>query len=286
MTVVDTTPAAPTTPALRHRRYLMCLPTFFDVTYAINPWMHPGTHVDTDLAITQWEGLRQTYLDLGHEVQTIEPIAGLPDMVFAANGGLVIGDRAFTAKFVFPERQPEGAAYAEWFRRAGIADVFEAEHTNEGEGDFLTLSDRILAGTGFRTSIAAHEEVGRLMDRPVVPLKLVDPRFYHLDTALAVLDDGTGTGPSRIAYFPGAFSRASQVTLQQMFPDAIAVSEVDACTFGLNAVSDGHYVVLPATATHFAARLRDAGFEPIPVQLGELLKAGGSVKCCTLELRP
>ena len=136
----------------------------------------------------------------------------------------------------------------------------------------------ILAGHGFRTDVRAHAEVAHLTGLPVVSLELVDPRFYHLDTALAVLDDTT------IAYYSPAFSDAARMRLQELFPDAIEVSTADAYVLGLNVVSDGRHVVLPANATGFAAQLADAGFESVPVDLSELLKGGGSVKCCTLEV--
>lgn len=46
----------------------------------------------------------------------------------------------------------------------------------------------------------------------------------------------------------------------------------------------GFHVVHPAAATGFASQLRAAGFEPVGVDMSELLKGGGSVKCCTLEV--
>src|SRR3954465_8438269 len=98
------------------RTVLMCRPTHFTVSYRINPWMHPEDPTDTSLAVTQWEVLHQTYLDLGFEVQLIDPIPGLPDMVYAANGGFVIDNIAYGASFTYPERQPEGPAYMDWFR--------------------------------------------------------------------------------------------------------------------------------------------------------------------------
>jgi N-dimethylarginine dimethylaminohydrolase len=113
----------------------------------------------------------------------------------------------------------------------------------------------------------------------VVGLTLIDPRFYHLDTALSVLDD------ERIMYYPGAFSPPSLASLRQLFPDAIEARESDAAVLGLNAISDGRHVVLPAQASALAARLADEGYEPIGVELGELRKAGGGPKCCVLELR-
>jgi N-dimethylarginine dimethylaminohydrolase len=283
LTVLDTRTAAPAVRRSRQRHYLMCTPTYFAVTYAINPWMDVANPVDAMRARLQWEVLRNTYLSLGHRVDVIEPMPGQPDMVFAANGGLVVGGRAYGAKFRFAERSAEGAAYAAWMQQSGIG-VVEPAHTNEGEGDFLALGSMILAGTGFRTSLAAHIEAADAVDRPVVSLELVDPRFYHLDVAIAVLDDGNGTTPAEIAYYPGAFSQHSRRTLQELFPDAILCSEADALVLGLNAVSDGQHVLLPAAVTGLAESLRERSYTPVPVDLGEYMKAGGSVKCCTMEL--
>ncbi|MEV1285631.1 dimethylargininase [Micromonospora sp. NPDC049679] len=263
---------------LSSRRYLMCRPTHFAVDYAINPWMDPSAPVDADLAIRQWSTLRQVYLDLGHTVDEIEPLPGLPDMVFAANGATVVDGRALAVQFLNPERADEGPAYASWFERAGF-EVHQPKHVNEGEGDILLAGDLLLAGTGFRTAHAAHAQVQEVFGRPVVTLQLVDPRFYHLDTALCVLD------PQTVAYLPEAFSPGSQAVLRRLFPDAIIARPADAEVLGLNAVSDGRHVVLPAQATGFAAALTERGYEPIGVDMSELRKAGGGPKCCTLEVR-
>ncbi|MGH3326946.1 MAG: dimethylargininase [Streptomycetales bacterium] len=257
----------------------MCPPAHFEVSYVINPWMDPARPADRAVALRQWDSLRRAYLDLGHQVETIEPLPGLPDMVFAANGGLVVGGRVLGSRFRNPERAGEGPAYLDWFRRNGFAEVRPPERVNEGEGDFLAVGDILLAGAGFRTDPEAHREAQEFFGRPVLSLQLVDPRFYHLDTALAVLDSGT------VAYHPAAFSRGSQDVLRQLFPAAITVGEPDAAVLGLNAVSDGRHVVLAAQATGFAAALRDHGYLPVPVDLSEFLKAGGGAKCATLEIR-
>lgn len=283
MTAVREVPATGTGRVETTRHYLMCRPTYFAVTYAINPWMRQATPVDIDRAIEQWEQLRRTYLELGHTVHLIHPLPGLPDMVFAANGGLVVGGHALGAKFRHAERAAEGPAYLRWFdgegERTGITAVTEPVAINEGEGDFLVVGELILAGTGFRTDPAAHREAAELFGRTVISLELVDPRYYHLDTALAVLDDQT------IAYLPEAFTPAAGERLRRLFPDAIRVHAEDAAVLGLNAVSDGRRVVLPAQATGFARQLAERGFTPVPVDLSELRKAGGGPKCCTLEIR-
>jgi N-dimethylarginine dimethylaminohydrolase len=255
----------------------MTAPTFFTVDYAINPWMDTSVPVDTDLAVRQWEKLLATYRALGHTVELVEPVAGLPDMVYAANGGLVVDGKAVVARFAYPQRAGEAAVYAEWMNSRGFAPTY-TRHTNEGQGDLLVVGSMILAGYGFRTDHSAHAEVARLTGGHVVSLELVDPRFYHLDTALSVLDDTT------IAYYPPAFSDEARACLQELFPDAIEVASADAFVLALNSVSDGRHVVHPAAAVGFARQLVEAGFEPVPVDLSELLKGGGSVKCCTLEV--
>jgi N-dimethylarginine dimethylaminohydrolase len=241
----------------------MCRPTHFAVTYRINPWMDPTAPYDNALAVAQWEALRQTYLGLGHQVELIDPLPGLPDMVFAANGATVVDGRVLAVQFRDAERADEAPAYAAWFRERGFA-VTEPKHTNEGEGDILLAGDVLLAGTGFRTAHASHAETQEVLQRPVISLQLVDPAYYHLDTALCVLDD------TNVAYFPPAFSPGSQAVLKQLYPHAIIANAEDAEVLGLNAVSDGRTVVLPTQATHLTAELR---------------KAGGGPKCCTLEVR-
>jgi N-dimethylarginine dimethylaminohydrolase len=182
----------------------MCRPTYFDVSYAINPWMDFGSPVDRNLTIVQWEELRITYERLGHRVDLIEPVPELPDMVFAANGAFVVDGRVYGAQFRNPERADEAPAYRSWFETAGYSDVRTPKHVNEGEGDFTVAGDLILAGTAFRTDHASHLEVQEFFGHPVVSLTLVDPPFYHLDTALVVLDE------SNVAYYPAAFSEGSQ----------------------------------------------------------------------------
>ena len=262
----------------------MCRPTHFAVTYKINPWMDPSAPYDTTLAISQWDSLVSAYERLGHRIEFIDALPGQPDMVFAANGGTVIDAMMLTAQFRHAERADEAPAYRDWAERAGF-EVHEAKHVNEGEGDFLLAGDYLLAGTGFRTAHAAHLEAQELFGRPVISLQLVDPRFYHLDTAVAVLSGSSGEEHANIAYLPEAFSPGSRAVLRRLFPDAILARPADAEVLGLNAVCDGAHVVLPAQATRMAAQLRERGYATIGVDLSELRKAGGGPKCCTLEVR-
>lgn len=260
----------------------MCSPEHFAVEYAINPWMDVTAPVDAELAVKQWDRLRETLVGLGHEVHLLTPERGLPDMVFAANGAFVVDGTVYGAQFKHEQRHAEAAAHRAFYEANGWRFIAPSE-TNEGEGDFAYLPEAhgglILAGHGFRTETAAHAEAQEALGRPVVSLRLVDPRFYHLDVALASIDD------ENVVYCPGAFSAASQRVLTQLFPDAVIADDEDALAFGLNLVSDGLNVVLNSEATRLAGKLKAAGYQPVPVELAELKKGGGSVKCCIAELR-
>jgi N-dimethylarginine dimethylaminohydrolase len=268
----------------RPRRYLVCEPRHFAVHYAINPWMRADVPVDTALAGRQWETLMGTYRAHGHTVETVPPVPGLPDMVFAANSALVVGGRVFGSHFHAPQRRPESTEYETWFKAAGY-DVYRPESPCEGEGDLVPAGRFILAGTGFRTTPAAHREVQEFFGVPTIGLQLVDPYFYHLDTALFVLAESPETGEAHIAYYPEAFSSGSREVLRRLFPDAVLATREDAMAFGLNSVSDGRHVFVAPQAAGLIAQLSAHGYVPVPVDLSEFHKAGGGIKCCTQEIR-
>lgn len=276
-----------TTRIQQHRRYLMCRPEFFTVSYEINPWMHKADPTDTSKAVRQWQDLYDTYIRLGHEIELIDPIPGLPDMVYTANGGFIIDGTALGVKFSVDERRGEEQPFMDWFGAHGF-DVVRPVAAQEGEGDILLVGDTILAGHGFRSSIESHAELAEIFSREVVSLKLVNPRFYHLDTAISVLDPVQGPGgveKANIAYLPSAFDAASLAVLRERYPDAIEVADEDGAVFGLNSASDGLNVIISPRAKGFEKQLRERGYNPVLVDLSELLLGGGGIKCCTLELR-
>lgn len=262
------------------RHYLMCPPVAFDVVYRINPWMHPERPVHTRRAMAQWEHLRRGLEALGHRVDLIEPVPGQPDMVFAANAAIVVGERALAARMANAERRGEEEAFQRWLAGHGVTDLRVATHPFEGEGDVVLVDSVALAGHGQRTVIEAHRELAQVVAREVISLELVDPRWYHLDMALVALDEET------IAYYPDAFSAQSRRLLAQRWPDAVRVRTADALTFGLNLISDGRRAIVPRRARQLIGELRMRGYHVLPVDVSELHRAGGSAKCCVLELHP
>jgi N-dimethylarginine dimethylaminohydrolase len=261
---------------------LMCPPTYFEVAYEINEWMHIDNPVDVALAKQQWQSVHDTYTELGYTVEIIEPVRGLPDMVFTANGALVIEGRVFSTNYgqYARERQPETPLFEAWFKDHGYKEIYTPKHESEGEGDILYARNTIFAGHGQRRSgKASHPELAAFFSKEVVSMHLIDPRFYHLDTAMCPLDSET------VMYYPGAFDEAGNKELEARFPNRIIATEEDAAGFGLNAVSDGHNVVMSKAATDLIAQLEARGYNPIGKDMTEFRKSGGAVKCCTLELR-
>jgi N-dimethylarginine dimethylaminohydrolase len=258
---------------------LMCAPEHFDIEYEINPWMHIENPVDVALARRQWQRLHATYRDLGWVVELIEPIAHLPDMVFTANGGLAIDGKVALPRFRHPERDGETEHFRSWFAARGY-ETFVPRHDFEGEGDALLWNDVIFAGYPWRSDKAAHAEIAEFFGRRVVSLQLTDARFYHLDTALTVVDTDT------VALYAPAFTEDSVRAVREMVPHVIEAHASDAFAYGLNAMTDGARIVLSDAADGLIALYRERGLDVLPTPVSEFRKSGGAVKCLSLELRP
>lgn len=264
-------------------RILMCPPDFFEVDYVINPWMdgHAGS-LDRQLAGEQWEALRAGIAECA-AVTLLEPQPGLPDLVFTANAGFVHGARAVPSHFMPHERRPEEPYLRAWFEAQGFeVRVLPQNVAFEGAGD--ALIDRggpwLWAGYGFRTEIEAHDYLRQWFDLEVVSIRLVDPRFYHIDTCMCPLDGGF------LLYHPPAFDDASRAEIERRVPPEkrFAVGIEDAGHFACNAVNIGRRVFMNRARPGLAAELESRGFEVTQLSLSEFLKAGGSAKCLTLKL--
>ncbi|MFO0893153.1 MAG: arginine deiminase-related protein [Isosphaeraceae bacterium] len=260
-------------------RILMCPPDHFGIEYEINPWMNVGVASDTALAREQWEGLHRTLLDLGVEVDLLAATPGLPDLVFTANAGFVYRGRFFPSRFRFGVRQRESVHFAAWARAGGFDITPLPGNMNfEGAGDALFCGENLFAGYRFRSDVRSHQWIGEQLGVPVLPLELVDPRFYHLDTCFCPLD------PETAIHYPGAFDEYGRSVLRDRIPNLLEVSPEEAISFSCNAVVVGRTVVLNEGAPKLATALRDRGFEVRPLGFSEFIKSGGSAKCLTLRI--
>jgi N-dimethylarginine dimethylaminohydrolase len=263
--------------------FLMCPPTFYDVTYVINPWMDGNVHRSSrERATEQWHHLHHALKQLA-SVMIVSPQAGCPDMVFTANGGLVRQGVVALSSFLHPERQVEESHFYKWFDDFGLSiRELPRDTPFEGEGDALFEADgsRLWAGHGVRTVASSHRFLEEAWDVEVIPLRLVDPRFYHLDTCFCPLFEG------HLLFFPDAFDAASLVRIEQHYPSdkLIRVSQTDALQFACNAVNVGETIVLNRITDELTGQLQARGFNVVQVSLTEFLKAGGAAKCLVLRL--
>lgn len=258
------------------KQVIMCRPAYFNVTYEINPWMKDQINqVDQFEAFKQWSTLYND-LVLHTDVHLVSPANGLPDMVFTANAGFIQGKWAVLSKFAKPERQPEELLFHDFFEREGYF-IFQPSVPYEGQGDHLVDSqDRHWVGTGFRTSTAAPAELQTILGIDINILKLVDPRWYHLDTAFAPLPGG------ELLWYPEAFDKTSQKLIRKSFFKTIEVSEDDALNFACNAFTLNRRVYLPKNVAVSDA-LRKLHYDPVEINMSEFMKAGGACKCLTLD---
>ncbi len=268
-------------------RVLMVKPTYFDVEYVINPHMKGQIGgVDKIQAANEWEHLVDGFEELGMDVQIMEGTKGLPDLVFCANQSLPYSDTKYNKKIVMgnmrtPERKPEVKQIEKWFSKKDYEILhFESDEYFEGMGDALWhFKHKLLwGGYGFRSSLEALEEVSDLLDIPVIPLRLADETFYHLDTCMCMLNE------SSVLIYPGAFTEEGLEMIYALFENVIVATKYEAeKLLAVNAVCpDGKNVMIQQGCTDVNKKLRDAGFSVHEYSTYEFLKSGGSVFCMKL----
>lgn len=274
-------------------RLLMCPPRHFAVTYSINPWMDPKSWTDGGgnlhrEAERQWAALHDALTVAGALVETIEPAADLPDLVFTANAAVVLDRKAVLSRFRHPQRRSEepifAAAFAALAERAILDDVsgLPDEIILEGAGDCIWDTKRGLfwLGCGFRSDARAASVLNRQFGWLCLPLSLAEACFYHLDTAFCVLPCGS------VIYHPEAFTPAARTTIEaHVTPEQrIALDRADAERFAANAVCIGNTIVLSSCSISLRTILNERGYAVVETPLHAFLRSGGSACCLTLRL--
>ncbi|MEG3833469.1 bifunctional arginine dihydrolase/ornithine cyclodeaminase [Microcoleus sp. Z1_C3] len=264
-------------------RFLMCAPDHYDVDYVINPWMEGNVHKSSrDRAVEQWEKLYHVLKD-NAVVDLVPPEKGWPDMVFTANAGLLLGNTFVLSRFYHKERQGEEPYFKAWFESKGFT-VHELPKDLPFEGAGDALLDRegrwLWAGYGFRSELDSHPLLAKWLNIEVLSLRLVDERFYHLDTCFCPLTGGY------LLYYPAAFDSYSNRLIEMRVPPEkrIAIEEADAANFACNAVNIDKVVVMNKVSEALKSRITQAGFQVIETPMSEFLKAGGACKCLTLRV--
>lgn len=257
----------------------MCPPDYYGIHYEINPWMDMSRQAEHAVAVEQWNSLYRLITDAGARVSLLEPIQGLPDLVFTANAAMIYRQQAFISRFRHRQRQGEEPYNKKWFIEHGFEVVELPPHFHfEGAGDALFCGDTLYAGYRMRSDAAGHQQIGRMIGCRVIPLELIDARYYHLDTCFCPLSF------DEAIWYPPAFDEYGQRAIHQHVPRLIAVEQTEAERFACNAVVIGRRVLTNSGCDRLHEMLAKRGYHPIATPLDEFVKAGGSAKCLTLRL--
>jgi N-dimethylarginine dimethylaminohydrolase len=258
---------------------LMCPPDHYGIHYEINPWMNRQRQADHELAVRQWGDLRRNLEAAGARISLMPPVVGLPDLVFTANAALIYRELAVLANFRHAQRQGEEEHDEAWLAAHGYRVLrLPADVSFEGAGDALFCGDTLIAGYRIRSDARGHQEIGRMLGCRVIPLELVDPYYYHLDTCFCPLRPGAAL------WYPSAFDEYGRRVLGELVEDLMEVPANEAHSFACNAVVVGSVVVTNTGCPRVHAELKSRGYEPRETPLSEFVKAGGSAKCLTLRL--
>ncbi len=242
--------------------------------------MHIDIKVDREKVFEEFEGLKKTYSKLGVEYDELEPTKGLPDQVYTTDTGVPVGKIFIKSNYRYGQRKPEATVAAEYFTSKGYA-VYQIPPavSFEGEGDLIRMDNTYFMGWGQRTSYQAEEYLALALQHDVVPLKLRNPEFFHLDTCFAPLK------PDVAIYYPNAFTDEGKLTLSNYFEELIPVTKQDADAFACNLVLVNDTIVVnEAISEELRGKIESYGFTIEGIRMHEYLKGGGSVKCVSLQI--
>lgn len=261
------------------RTLVMCRPDAYAINYSINPWMKLTDPADNQKAIEQWENLRDRFVEYGAEVLFVPSKKSLPDMTFVANAGLVFPDELVVlSNFRYDERKNEEQWFLEWFLNKGYT-VKRPALPFEGAGDALFFNHRLIGGYGFRSELGVYDEIRSFVpDVPIIPVKLTNDQFYHLDTCFCPLQ-----GVDYLI-FDGAFEAQGLANIRALGGNEILVPEEEALRFACNAVYINRTVILPTGCPIVMQKLEQSGYKPVAVPMDQFIKAGGACKCLSLSL--
>jgi N-dimethylarginine dimethylaminohydrolase len=258
---------------------LMCPPDFYGIHYEINPWMDMTRQAEHAVAVEQWNSLHREIVKAGAQVSLVAPVEGLPDLVFTANAAMIYRRQALVSRFRHRQRQGEEPYNRQWFAEHGFQLVDVSENFSfEGAGDALFCGDTLYAGYRMRSDASGHQQIGQMLGVRVIPVELVDARYYHLDTCFCPL------APGEAIWYPAAFDDYGQRAIREHVDSLVEVKKAEAERFACNAVVIGQHVITNTGCDRLHVELAERGYQPIATPLDQFVKAGGSAKCLTLRL--
>ncbi len=262
------------------KQIIMCPPEYYDIEYSINPWMDTNNKVKKKEAQKQYNNLKEAFRKAGAEINELTPVKNLPDMVFACNAGYAESDIFVKANFKAQQRKREAEAAEKYFKQKNYRVFSLPENIIfEGEGDIIRTQSKYFLGWGQRSDLMAKDYIEDITGKEFIPLELIDPYFYHLDTCFGPIND------ELVVINEKAFSEDSLTKIYDRFQHVISANETDNSVLACNLVVLGKNVFIgKGTSEELKNEIRKFSYNVIENDMSEFLKGGGSVKCLSLEI--
>ena len=277
-----------------NRKVLMSGAKYFRVE-ELNPYSNHNHQPDVDLAIKEHETVKNSLIQGGISVVSVDPPSGCQDGIYTANWALCWKGKAVLSSL--PNRRQAEEPFARETLKSMGYEPIKPPHRFSGQGDALPVSNYLFVGSSYRTDRAMHQFLADVFDCEVVGIQTIpqldannqpvinaitgwpDSYFYDLDLAISVIT------PDLIAWCPEALDEPSREKLSALPLDKIEVSLQEAKNgFACNLVSSGETVIMSDKAPRLKQQLESRGFKTIAPHITELNKGGGYIRCCSLTL--
>lgn len=269
----------------RVRKVLMCPPKYFRIEFRINPYMDPGNpkkQVDSQKAWREWNCLYLAIKGMGVKIDLLRPVRGIPDLVFPADMGFVVNPSisrktVVLSNFRWPERQKETPHYERYLRKKKYKIIKIPRHISF-EINVRETDNFYLLGYGIRNDKEGIKYLRKYFDKPVYPLKLVSPWFYHLSCALAVLNNDT------VMYYPKAFDDKSVKLLKKLFKNNVILTKKEVLNLAGNCIVINNKILINYMTHRLRKIFNKLNFDFMEISVDEFIKAGGAVNCMVFVL--
>ncbi|MDS9471936.1 dimethylarginine dimethylaminohydrolase family protein [Sporosarcina pasteurii] len=260
-------------------RVIVCEPTYMEIQEVINDVQkeYEDENINKRIAKEQHEEFVKKLEEHGVEVIRLPASEQFPEQVFTRDIGFTLGDDVFVAEMAREIREGEEDALEQWLKSSNI--LFQKLRANKIEGgDVIIDRNTVYAGVSSRTSKEAIQELDtKLPYHQVIPIPF-DEKYLHLDCVFNILSPKIGL------IFPPALDKETVDMLEKKYK-LIEVSEEEQFTLGTNVLSIGNKKVfsLPQN-TEVNQQMRNHGFNVIEVDFSEIIKSGGSFRCCSMPV--
>ncbi|WP_093270864.1 dimethylarginine dimethylaminohydrolase family protein [Psychrobacillus sp. OK032] len=261
------------------QKVVLCEPQFMEIREVINDVQkqYINDNIDRSLAISQHRMFEQTLRNAGVEVIKLRPSKDHPEQVFTRDIGFTLGNRLFISEMANPIRQGEEKVLAHWMNEHDIPYKKLSTDSIEG-GDVIVDGHRVFIGISNRTCLNSVQALQKeLPDFEIIPIPF-NPKYLHLDCVFNILSSKDAL------IYPDALDPKIVDRLSSIYY-LIEVSESEQFSMGTNVLSIGSNRVFSLPINHDVNhQLRQRGYQVLEVDFSEIIKSGGSFRCCSMPI--